>query len=31
MLGARAFLRGLAFKKHQRGRDTERLISQEPA
>jgi flavin-dependent dehydrogenase len=31
MLGARALLRGIAFKKHQRGRDTEQLISEEPA
>jgi digeranylgeranylglycerophospholipid reductase len=30
-LGVRAFLRGLAFKKHQRSRDAEQLISQEPA
>jgi flavin-dependent dehydrogenase len=30
-LGARALLRGLAFKKQQRGRDAEQLISQEPA
>lgn len=31
MLGARAFLRGFKIWKHQKSRDTERLISQEPA
>jgi flavin-dependent dehydrogenase len=31
MLGTRAFLRGIAFKRHRRGRDTEQLLSQESA
>jgi flavin-dependent dehydrogenase len=31
MLGARAFLRGIAFKRHGRDRDAEQLISQESA
>jgi flavin-dependent dehydrogenase len=31
MMGARAFLRGIAFRRHGRDRDAERLISQESA
>lgn len=31
LLGARAFLRGMAIKRHGRDRDAEQLISQEPA